>query len=333
MNADTQPRPKALICGIGGQDGCYLAAHLLDLGYRVVGTGRDPGPGGSSGLQRLGIASRVVLEPMQPTDFRSTLEVVARHAPDEIYNLAGQSSVGLSFARPVETFDSIVAATVNLLEAVHILRLPCRLFFAGSGEMFGDTAGAVADESTPLRPTSPYAIAKAAAFWQVAQYRRDRGIAACTGILFNHESPLRPERFVTQKIVAAACEIATGRRQRLSLGDLSVRRDWGWAPEYVVAMQRMLRLDPPEDIVIATGVTSGLDDFVAEVFRGLGLDWRRHVESDTTLRRPGEIPSSQADPSRAALRLGWKARHTMPDVARLMVEARMATEEPQRRAA
>ena len=213
---------------------------------------------------------------------------------------------------------------MNLLEAIRMLGRPIRLYNAGSSEMFGDTGDEPASEKTVLRPCSPYGIAKATSFWQIAQYRAAYGIAACTGILFNHESPLRPERFVTQKIVAGACRIAAGEQQTLALGDLSVRRDWGWAPEYVVAMHRMLQGDSLEDYVIATGVTSSLEDFVAEVFRAVGLDWRKHVIRDPKLARPSEIQSGRADASRAGNRLGWKARYSMPDVARMMVEARLA---------
>ena len=314
----------ALICGVGGQDGAYLAAHLLELGYRVAGTSRDAQASSFSGLVRLGIRDRVTVESMTLVDFRSTMQAIARHRPDEIYNLAGQTSVGLSFSQPVETFESIVIGTVNLLEAIRMLGRPIRLYNAGSSEMFGDTGMEPASERTVLRPCSPYGIAKATSFWQVAQYRQAYGIAACTGILFNHESPLRPERFVTQKIVAGACRIARGEAQTLSLGDLSVHRDWGWAPEYVVAMHRMLQLETLEDFVIATGRTSSLEEFVGAAFAAVGLDWRRHVVRDPGLVRPSEIGCGRADTSRAAERLGWTAHHVMPDVVRMMVEARLA---------
>jgi len=305
----------AVICGIGGQDGAYLAAHLLELGYTVVGTSRDAQGGRFEGLARLGIRDQVAVVSMSLVDFRSTLLALKKAEPDEIYNLAGQTSVGLSFEQPVETFESIVVGTINLLEAARMLGRPVRLYNAGS--------------------SGPYGIAKATSFWQITQYREAYGIEAATGILFNHESPLRPERFVTQKIVAAACRIARGEQQSLRLGDLSVRRDWGWAPEYVVAMHRMLQLDTLEDFVIATGVTTSLEDFVAEAFRAVGLDWRRHVERDPRLVRPSEIACGRADTGRATSRLGWTATHTMPDVARLMVEARLArdAEQPRRQAA
>jgi len=333
MSSERLRHRTALICGISGQDGAYLAAHLLGLGYRVVGTSRDAQASRFDGLVRLGIRDRVIVDSMSLVDFRSTMQAIARHEPDEIYNLAGQTSVGLSFDQPVETFESIVIGTVNLLEVIRMLGRPIRLYNAGSSEMFGDTGGIPAREETALRPCSPYGIAKATSFWQVDQYRRAYGIAACTGILFNHESPLRPERFVTQKIVAAACRIAAGEQQSLALGDLSIRRDWGWAPEYVVAMHAMLERDTPEDYVIATGTTFSLEQFVAEVFAAVGLDWRRHVTHDASLARPSELGCGRADPSLAAERLGWQAKSSMPDVARMMVEARRGSQATMRRVA
>jgi GDPmannose 4,6-dehydratase len=199
--------------------------------------------------------------------------------------------------------------------------------------MFGNAGDEAANERTVLRPRSPYGIAKATSFWQISQYREAYGLSAATGILFNHESPLRPERFVTQKIVAAACRIARGEQQTVSLGDLSVHRDWGWAPEYVVAMHRMLQLDTLEDFVIATGQTHSLEEFVAAAFSAVGLDWRRHVVRDPKLVRPTEIDRGRADTSRATERLDWTARHAMPDVVRMMVESRLAEQPATRRAA
>lgn len=323
----------ALIVGVGGQDGGYLAEHLLGLGYRVVGTSRDAAASRFDGLASLGIKDRVELVSMSLVDFRSTMQVVSRVEPDEIYNLAGQTSVGLSFEQPVETFESIIVGTVNLLETIRMLDRPIRLYNAGSSEMFGNTGGEPANEETILRPRSPYAIAKATSFWQVAQYREAYGIHAATGILFNHESPLRPERFVTQKVVAAACRIAAGEQKTLTLGDLSIARDWGWAPEYVVAMHRMLTADAPEDYVIATGHTAPLEQFVEEAFAAVGLDWRQHVAFDPALRRPTEIDCGRGDPAKAAAQLGWRATVLMPEVARRMVAAHAGSVADIRRAA
>ena len=226
----------ALICGISGQDVTYLAQLLLDKGYRVTGTSRDAQITPFANLQRLGIRDRVDLASMVLTDFRSVLQTLAKTEPDEVYNLAGQSSVGLSFEQPVETLESIATGTLNLLEAIRFLARPISLYSAGSSERFGDTGGQPADETAAFRPRSPYAVAKATAYWQVANYRDAYGIYACTGILFNHESPLSPERFVTRKIVAAAGRIARGSAETLRLGNLEIYRDWGWAPEYVEAM-------------------------------------------------------------------------------------------------
>jgi GDPmannose 4,6-dehydratase len=322
------PTKTGLICGIGGQDGAYLASHLLALGYNVVGTSRDATAHRFEGLSRLGIRERVTVTSMSLVDFRSTMQVIAHYQPDEIYNLAGQTSVVTSFNQPVETFESIAVGTLNLLEAIRVLRLRCRLYNAGSAEIYGTIGNEPAGVKTVLNPRSPYGIAKATAFWQISQYRAAYGIEACTGILFNHESPLRPETFVTQKIVAAACRIAAGEQQTLELGDLSVERDWGWAPEYVVAMHKMLQLDRLEDFVIATGHTSRLEDFVAEAFSAVGLDWKRHVTCDPNLFRPSENRRGSADTAHATERLGWTARYRMPDVARMMVEAKLAQAVP-----
>jgi GDPmannose 4,6-dehydratase len=258
---------------------------------------------------------------MAMSDFRSVLQVLARVEPDEIYNLAGQSSVGLSFEQPVETLESISVGTLNLLEGMRFLGRSIKLYNAGSSECFGNTGQDAATEETAFRPRSPYAVAKAAAFWQVANYREAYGMYACSGILFNHESPLRPERFVTQKIIRAACRIADGSGDKLRLGNLDIERDWGWAPDYVQAMWRMLQQESPDDFIIATGETTPLKTFVAEAFAAAGLDWRDHVESDPAMMRPSDLRVSKADPSKAAAKLGWRATHKMRDVVRMMVEA------------
>jgi GDPmannose 4,6-dehydratase len=311
----------ALICGISGQDGPYLARLLLDHGYEVVGASRDAQMNRFSNLDRLGIRKYVRVVSMAMNDFRSVLQILSQTRPCEVYNLAGQSSVALSFEQPVETLESITVGTLNLLEGIRFLDPCIRLYNAGSSESFGDTGDVVADENTPFRPRSPYAVAKAAAFWEVANYREAYGLYACSGILFNHESPLRPERFVTQKIVCAACRIAAGQQEKLKLGNLSVQRDWGWAPEYVDAMWRLLQQDRPDDYVIATGETSRLEEFVAEAFRLVGLDWRDHVESDPALLRPMDIRVGRANPAKVFERLGWVASSKMRDVVRQMVAA------------
>lgn len=311
----------ALICGISGQDGAYLAQHLLQEGYIVHGTSRDAQTASFHRLQRLGILDNVILSSMALTDFRSVLQVLAKTEPDEIYNLAGQSSVGLSFEQPAETLESITLGSLNVLEAIRFLGSPIRFYNASSSECFGDT-DQWANESTPFRPRSPYAVAKAAAFWEVANYREAYGLFACSGILANHESPLRPDRFVTQKIVSAACRVASGDLRPLKLGNIAIQRDWGWAPEYVLAMHLMLQQDRPDDYVISTGQTYSLQEFVAEAFACVGLQWQDHVIADETLLRPTDISISRCDPSKARQKLGWKADSYMKDIVRYMVQAK-----------
>jgi GDPmannose 4,6-dehydratase len=315
---------KALICGISGQDGAYLARLLLEKGYEVHGASRDAQMCPFQNLVRLGLRDRVSVESVALNDFRSVLQELDRVQPDEVYNLAGQTSVGLSFEQPVETLESIAIGTLNLLEVIRFIRAPIKLYNAASSECFGNCAERPADESTPFHPRSPYAMSKAAAYWEVANYREAYGLFACSGLLFNHDSPLRPERFVTQKIVAAACRIAAGSREKLRLGNIAIQRDWGWAPEYVDAIFRMMQLDQPEDFVIATGETHSLENFVQTVFALAGLDWKEHVEIDPTLLRPSDILVSRGNPARAREKLGWQARYRMADVARMMVEARRA---------
>ena len=319
---------RALICGISGQDGAYLARLLMEKGYAVYGTSRDAQATAFTNLARLGIRERVSLESVAVSDFRSVLQVLMKVQPDEVYNLAGQSSVGLSFQQPVETLESITVATLTLLEAIRFTGRPIRFYNAGSSECFGEIGESAADESTPFRPRSPYAVAKAAAFWEVANYREAYGLYACSGILFNHESPLRPERFVTKKIVAAACRIAAGNREKLHLGNISIRRDWGWAPEYVEAMWRMLQQEKPEDFVIATGACHSLEEFIKAAFDAAGLDWREHVVHDDALLRPTDLMVGRGNPAHAAKLLGWQARYRMPDVVRMMVEAQRTPDAP-----
>jgi GDPmannose 4,6-dehydratase len=312
--------PRALIVGTTGQDGAYLAQLLLSKGYEVWGTSRDAQGTSASNLHRLQIADRVRLLSMAPTDFRSVFSAVEQSTPDEIYYLAGQSSVGLSFDQPAETLESIATGVLNLLEVIRLRRVPVRLYNAGSSECFGDTGAMAATERTPFRPRSPYAVAKASAHWLVANYRESYGLFACTGVLFNHESPMRPKRFVTQKIVSAAERIAGGSEERLVLGRLDIQRDWGWAPEYVEAMWRMLQLEHPEDLLIATGETHSLSQFVEAAFERFDMDWKAHVDVSPQLFRPADIDQSRGDPSRARELLGWRAEVKMRQVVHNMID-------------
>lgn len=314
---------KALICGVSGQDGGYLAQLLLHKDYKVYGTSRNAGPASFENLKALGIQEKIEIESISLDNFQNLFQFLEKICPDEIYNLAGQSSVGLSFEQPVATFYSIGLGTLNLLEAIRLTGRPMKLFNAGSSECFGNTEGLPANEDTPFNPRSPYAVAKAAAFWEVANYREAYGIFACSGILFNHESPLRPERFVTKKIITTACRISRGSKEKLILGNISIQRDWGWAPEYVDAMRLMLQQEEPEDFVIATGKVSKLETFLELAFSAVGLDWHHHVEHNPDLLRPADILISKGNPSKAEQKLNWKAKYDLPEIVTLLVEAEM----------
>jgi GDPmannose 4,6-dehydratase len=315
---------RALICGISGQDGAYLAQFLLDKGYEVWGTSRDAQFSSFTNLSRLGILQRVKTISMAVNDFRSVLQAIIHSKPLEIYNLTGQSSVGLSFDQPAETLESIANGTINLLEAIRFSGLPIRFYSAGSSECFGDVE-TIADEKTNFQPRSPYAVAKSTAYWLVDNYRAAYGLYACTGILFNHESPLRAPRFVTRKIVQQAIKISNGQQEKLILGDISICRDWGWSPEYVDAMWRMLQLDKPEDFVIATGESNSLQDFIATAFETLGLNWHDHIIQDVKLYRPNEIKFSCGNPERAKKILAWEPIMKMRDVVSEMIKSEQAS--------
>lgn len=310
---------KALIIGVSGQDGAYLADFLLKKGYEVHGTSRDHEVGTFRNLEKLGIRDKVKLGSMVTSDFRSVLTALQNAEADEIYNLAGQTSVGMSFAYPVETFDSILIGTMNLLECIRLLKHPVKFYNAGSSEVFGNTPEP-ATETTPFHPRSPYATAKAAAHYAVTNYREAYGLFACTGILFNHESPLRPSRFVTSKIVSTAVRIANGSNEKLVLGKMDIYRDWGWAPDYVDAMWRMLQQNEPEDFVVATGEERSLEEFVSAVFTHLELDWRQYVQTDSSLFRPSDIHRSSGSALKAEAKLRWKASHRFEQLISLLVD-------------
>jgi len=318
---------RALICGISGQDGGYLARLLLDKGYEVWGTSRDVHMGNFANLHTLGIYQQVNLLSMAPTDFRSVLSALSESDPGEVYFLAGQTSVNLSFQQPVEALESISVGALNVLEAIRFISYKSttsqdegiRFYHASSSEVFGDIAGGAANESTSFCPSSPYAAAKASAHWIVSNYRAAYNIFACNGILFNHESQLRPARFVTRKIIDTALAIKRGEGGKLRLGRLDIVRDWGYAPEYVDAMWRMMQHEEANDYVVASGVAASLQDFVEAVFACLDLDWREHVVSDKNLYRPVDIAWSQGDPRLAYRDLGWVAQTTMPELATRLV--------------
>jgi GDPmannose 4,6-dehydratase len=315
---------RALICGINGQDGAYLARFLLAKGYEVWGTSRNSQTTTFANLIQLGLRQQVTIRSMAPKDFRSVMSVLYDCVPDEVYFLASQSSVGLSFEQPVETLESVCLGALNLMEAMRFLQKPIRFYNASSSECFGEVGPLAASETTPFAPRSPYAVAKSSAHWLVANYREAYGLFACNGILFNHESPLRPAHFVTRKIVSAAARIAAGSPETLKLGRLDIVRDWGWAPEYIEAMWLMLQAPSPRDYVISTGEANSLEQFVSMAFEVVSRDWQDHVRSDQSLYRPTDISWSQGNPDKAANELNWTAKHHMKDVVRDMVEAEQA---------
>ncbi|MGP9688740.1 GDP-mannose 4,6-dehydratase [Psychrobacter sp. AOP22-C1-C5] len=310
----------ALICGMTGQDGSYLAQFLLSKGYRVWGTSRDATNSNNTNLIRLNIVNKTKLVTMDPLDFRSVLTTINHVEPDEIYYLAGQSSVGLSFELPSETIQSIVLGTLNILEACRMSAKPVRLYQAGSSECYGDVGKNIADESFPFKPSSPYAVAKASAYWLVDNYRKSYGLYACTGILFNHESPLRPKRFVTQKIIESARAISEGKIDRLTLGRIDINRDWGWAPEYIEAMWLMLQQNEPDDFIVATGHSHSLEEFISIAFQSFGLEWQNHIVQSNEFYRPSDIIFSQANPNKINNKLGWRAKVMLPQIIEKMIE-------------
>jgi len=314
----------ALICGVSGQDGAYLSKLLLDKGYKVFGGSRDAQASSFKNLNRLGIKDQIDLVSINIIDFRSTLQTIMKVKPDEIYNLAGQSSVGLSFEQPVETLESISVGTLNLLEAIRFSGQPIKLYNAGSSECFGDTGEHRANEETAFKPRSPYAVAKATAFWEVANYREAYNLFACTGILFNHESPLRPTRFVTQKIISTAVRIYNGSTEKLVLGNIEIQRDWGFAPDYVEAMWLMLQQNNPDDFVISTGVTTSLREFITTAFEYLGLDAEKYIVINKDLMRPTDLKIGHSDPSKAFNKLGWKAKATLKEVIKYMIDSELS---------
>jgi GDPmannose 4,6-dehydratase len=316
----------ALITGITGQDGSYLAELLLEKGYRVHGVVRRSS---SFSTGRIDHLYRDVHENPQLrlhygdlTDGQALTNLVLAIEPDEIYNLGAQSHVRVSFDQPVYTLMTDGVGALNVLEAARLLnqRKPTKVYQASSSEMFGQALQTPQTETTPFNPQSPYGCAKAYAFFQTVNYRRSYGLFACNGILFNHESPRRGETFVTRKITRAATRIKVGLQDKLYLGNLDARRDWGYAKDYVEAMWRMLQHEQADDFVIATGRTHTIREFLELVFGQLDLDWREYVEIDPRYFRPAEVDLLLGDPSKAQRELGWTAQTDLRELARIMVD-------------
>jgi GDPmannose 4,6-dehydratase len=322
MNSTENYKPtvpgKALILGITGQDGALLASILSEKGYSVAGTTRSTTLNTKNNLTDLILNSGIAIYRASPLETDSIKYVLNSFKPTEIYNLSGQSSVSMSIEQPFETYQSIAISTHNILEILRTTDPSIRYFNACSTECFGNSHKPANEDST-FNPCNPYAIAKTASFWTVKHYREHYGIFACSGLLGNHESPLRPDKFVTKKIVTTAVRIASGSNEILKLGNIDVIRDWGWAAEYVDAMWRMLQTRFADDFIIATGKSYSLREFADHVFSEVGLDFRKHIAIDSSLLRPIDIKIFKANPEKASRILGWKATMSMPEVAKALV--------------
>jgi len=317
-------RKRALITGITGQDGSYLAEFLLAKGYEVHGLIRRASTFTTGRLDHLYVdpherAARLFLHYGDLTDANSLSGLVQAVRPDEVYNLAAQSHVQVSFLNPLYTAEVDALGTLGLLEAVRRSDRPVRFYQASSSEMFG-SAPPPQDEKTPFHPRSPYGCAKVFSYWQTVNYREAYGLFACNGILFNHESPRRGETFVTRKITRAATRIKMGLQEKLYLGNLDARRDWGFAGDYVEAMWLMLQRKKPEDFVIATGESRSVGEFVEEAFGRVGLDWREHVRIDKRYLRPAEVNLLQGNAAKARRLLKWRPRVSFKELVRRMVD-------------
>jgi GDPmannose 4,6-dehydratase len=316
---------KALITGITGQDGSYLAELLLSKGYEVHGLVRRSSSFNTGRIDHLyhdphERKTRLFLHYGDLTDGASLRKVLAATSPTEIYNLAAQSHVRVSFDQPVYTVESGALGTLQLLEAIRDLQLKAKFYQASSSEMYGQAAQVPQTETTPFHPRSPYGCGKVYSYWQTVNYREAYGMFACNGILFNHESPRRGETFVTRKITRGATRIKEGLQEKLFLGNLDAKRDWGFAGDYVEAMWLMLQQKEPEDFVIATGQTHSVREFAEEVFKLVGLDWKKHVEVDPRYLRPAEVDVLLGDPTKARTKLGWKAKVSFSGLAKMMTD-------------
>ncbi|MBN1123662.1 MAG: GDP-mannose 4,6-dehydratase [Sedimentisphaerales bacterium] len=316
---------KALITGITGQDGSYLTEFLLKKGYEVYGIIRRSSSFHTGRIDHLykdpHEQPRLKLVYGDLSDGSYLASLVAEIQPDEVYNLGAQSHVRVSFDMPIYTVNVDALGTLRLLEAVYKLHKPIRFYQASSSEMYGKVIETPQTETTPFYPRSPYACAKVYSFYQTVNYREAYGLFACNGILFNHESPRRGETFVTRKITRAATRIKLGLQDKLFLGNLDAKRDWGYAGDYIEAMWMMLQQDKPDDYVIATGQTYSVREFLEEVFGHLDLDWQDYVEIDPRYYRPTEVDLLLGDASKARKTLGWEPKVSFRDLAKLMTES------------
>lgn len=315
----------ALITGITGQDGAYLARFLLEKGYRVIGLSRSYNTENLHGLKYLGINNDIIIKECDLLDLSNIISIFSEFKPDEIYNLASQSSVGLSFSQPVGTINYNIISVINLLEIIRTMSPNTRLYQASSGEMFGNVSSLPIEEDSIIHPVSPYAISKAAAHWSVVNYRQSYGIFACCGILFNHESYLRSPNFFVKKIITQAINIKNGKQNVLKVGNLDVKRDFGYAPDYVKAMWLMLQQNVAKEYIICSGESIYLRDIVNYVFDALNID-KNKIEIDKTLFRPNEIQDIYGNSNKAKRELGWQYNKSFFDVLDLLIEENINNE-------
>lgn len=317
---------KALITGITGQDGSYLADLLLDKGYEVHGIMRRASTFNTSRIDHLyadphvnGV--RLFLHYGDLSDSLNLTRLIDRTGSDEIYHLGAQSHVRVSYDIPENTGDVTGLGTIRILEAIREAKVPARFYQASSSEMFGKVQAVPQTETTPFWPRSPYAVAKVYAYWATVNYRESYGMHASNGILFNHESPRRGETFVTRKITRAVAAIKVGKQKELYLGNLDAKRDWGYAPEYVEGMSRMMQQPEPDDYVLATNETHTVKEFIEEAFGHVGLEWQKYVKYDARYERPAEVDLLIGDPAKAKAKLGWEPTTRFKDLVKIMVDA------------
>jgi GDPmannose 4,6-dehydratase len=315
--------PKALITGITGQDGSYLAEFLLEQGYEVIGMVRRTSTVNFDRLRHF--QDRITVVQGDLLDQVSLINILQEHRPSEVYNLAAQSFVPTSFSQPVLTGEFTALGVTRVLDAIRIVDPQIRFYQASSSEMFGKVHEVPQRETTPLHPRSPYGVAKVYGHWITINYRESYGLFACSGILFNHESPRRGLEFVTRKITHAVARVKLGLADELRLGNLDARRDWGYAPDYVRAMWLMLQHDRPDDYVVATGETHSVREFCQEAFDYVGLDWEKHVVVDPKFYRPAEVDLLVGDPEKAGRVLHWEPTVTFQQLVRIMVDADLTT--------
>ncbi len=316
-------KKKALITGITGQDGAYLASFLLKKKYTVYGTTRTLKKNNLRNLSRLNILDSCNILQCDLLNINQTNQIINKINPDEIYNLAGLSSVGKSFIDPINAYRSIILSTVNILENIRLKRNRTKFYLACSSECFGNTKSGSATENTRFNPLSPYAAAKTSSYYITKNYREAYSIFACSGILFNHESPLRNDDFVTQKIITGAISIFNKKKKFLDLGSINIERDWGWAPEYVEAMYLILRQRNPSDYIISSGKSYSLEKFIETVFSYFNLDWKQHVRINNKYKRPMDLTISKGNPYKARKNLKWKPKYDLKKIVHEMINEKL----------